>query len=311
MNRLLMHKRCFFLTISIFWLPVTVIAGGSHADNDNNAEIEMEIDYFNIGSSKSNTANSEMATSGVMFESQYEKNNTTFSFGYERWNYRWTNPENLPFGSGVARDPWGPFTTLQFGFAYEQEPRKNWELRYYLEAESSYEKEMSNSYEYEAGIDFNYEPSHNWSYTLNVNLEYLDADGAELGVDFEIEWNHHAKEGWSGEFEISSEFPESLLRYHFTKEFATAVYYGEGGTNTIRLSDNSTLPGLKGAYLEDEYTTFGLRLDYEFAPEQLLSFSLQKNTGRQLSFSGPKGGTEKIYKFDDSTEFLVKYSHSF
>jgi len=309
-------EKWFFLLTCIFIvsLPSITIADATDAaDAPHHAESGIEIEYFNMGDSKLNTGNAQVDTSGVRIQTEYEKNDMVFTFNYERWNYNWTNPENLPFVSGMAGTPWSTFNTLQFGFAYEHNVSDNWELNYYVEAESSFEKETSESNEYELGVDFIYEPSKSWAYTLNVNLEYLDATGGELGVDFEIEWNHHNKEGWSGEFEISSEFPETSLTYHFTKEFSTTMFYGENGTNTIRLSDSSPVTGMQGGYFEDEYNSSGIKIDYEFAHESYLSFSFQKNTNRRFSFVDGSGREqmERTYEFSDTSEAKIGLSYTF
>ncbi len=305
------RKWFFSLTyFFVFGLPTAAFASGGHSDSG--AETNIEIEFFSIGDSKSNVGNSQVGTSGVLIEAEYENNDISFSFGYERWNYNWSNSESLPFVSGIASTPWSTFNTLQFGAAYEQDINDQWELQYYVEAESSFEKETSQSNEYEAGIDFTYEASKEWHFTLNTNYEYLDAEGGELGVDLEIEWNHDSKDGWSGEFEISSEFPETSLTYHFTEGFSTTMFYNESGTNTIRLSDSSPVTGMQGGYLEDEYNSLGIQLDYELVPESSLSFSIQKNTGRRLSFTDSAGGEgESIYKFGDTNEISMKYSHTF
>ncbi len=314
MKRLIGKKWfCLLSSISLLGVPAVVAANGGGHGHADAPELEVEIDLFRIGDSISNVGNAQTDASGVRLESQYEINNKIFSLGFERWNYSWTNPGSLPFTAGTASDPWNTFNTIQLGFAYEHEVSKHLELLYYLEAESSFEKEMDSSREYEAGIDFSYTPSDNWTYTLNVNLESLDAEseGAELGVDLEIEWNHHANEGWSGEFEISSEFPETTLRYHFTKAFSTAAFFSEGGTNTIRLSDSSPVIGMQGGYLEDEYNSIGMKFEYELAHESYFSFSLQQNSDRTLTFTDRAGLTETTYGFGDSVEMSFQFSQEF
>ncbi|VAW93599.1 hypothetical protein MNBD_GAMMA21-3076 [hydrothermal vent metagenome] len=275
------------------------------------AENNIEIEYFSMGDSKSNMGNSQVGTSGVLIQTEYENNNMVYTFNYERWNYNWTNPETLPFVSGATNAPWSSFNTLQFGVAYEQELNDKWEFNYYIEAESSFEKETSGSNEYELGVDFIYEPSKAWVYTLNVNLEYLDATGGELGVDLEIEWNHGKKDGWSGEFEISSEFPETSLTYHFTRAFSTTMFYNESGSSTIRLSDSSPVIGMQGGYFEDEYNALGIKVNYEFTYESYLSFAFQQNTGRSFSFVDSSGRTETAYEFADTIEAAIGLSYTF
>ncbi len=309
------EKWFFLLTcIFVFGLPSVVLADATDATNaPHHAESSIEVEYFRISDSKLNVGNAQVDTSGVLIQSEYEKNNMVFTFNYERWNYSWTNLRDIIFVSDVGSVPWSTFNTLQFGFAYEHEIGDDWEFNYYIEAESSFEKEMSESNEYELGVDFIYEPTKAWAYTLNVNLEYLDATGAELGVDFEIEWNHDKKDGWSGEFEISSEFPETSLTYHFTRKFSTSMFYGEGGTNTIRLSDSSPVAGMQGGYFEDEYNSSGIRLDYEFTYESYLSFSFQQNTRRRFSFvdSSGKEKMETTYGLADTTEVSVGFLYTF
>jgi len=300
--------------IFVFGLPSVVLADATDATNaPHHAESSIEIEYFRISDSTLNVGNAQVDTSGVLVQSEYETNNMVFTFNYERWNYNWTNSRDIIFVSDVGSVPWSTFNTLQFGFAYEHEIGDDWEFNYYIEAESSFEKEMSESNEYELGVDFIYEPTKAWAYTLNVNMEYLDATGAELGVDFEIEWNHDKKEGWSGEFEISSEFPETSLTYHFTRKFSTTMFYGEGGTNTIRLSDSSPVAGMQGGYFEDEYNSSGIRLDYEFTYESYLSFSFQQNTRRRFSFvdSSGKEKMETTYGLADTTEVSVGFLYTF
>ena len=298
---------CFFVSGLV---TVSFADATDSADYPRHTDSSIEVEYFSMGGSKSNIGNAQADTSGVLVQTEYEKNDIVFSFNYERWKYNWTNPENLPFISGTAT-PWSNFTTLQFGIAFEQEINDDWELNYYAEAETSFEKETGGSNEYEVGIDFIFEPSEEWAYTLNVNMEYLDATGGELGVDFEIEWNHDKKEGWSGEFELSSEFPETSLTYHFTREFSTTMFYGEGGTNTIRLSDSSPVTGMQAGYFEDEYTSLGIRLDYEFAVESYLTFSLQQNSDRSFSFIDRTGRAETSYEFADTSEASIGLLYTF
>jgi len=309
------YKKCFLPTsFFIFGLPSVTLADATDATNaPHNAKSSVEIEYFNMGGSKSNIGNSQVDTSGMLIQTEYENNNKVFSLNYERWNYNWKNAESLPFVSGTTSAPWSTFNTIQLGFAYEQELKDNWEFNYYIEAESSFEKETSGSNEYEAGVDFIYEASKAWVYQVNVNLEYLDATGGELGVDLEIEWNHDKKEGWSGEFEISSEFPETSLTYHFTKKLSNTMFYSEGGTNTIRLSDSSPVTGMQGGYFEDEYKSLGVRADYEFAYESYLSFLIQKNTGRSFSFIDPSGRENETegYRFGDTIEASIILSYTF
>lgn len=304
------YIKWFFLLTGIF---VFVLPTATFADATDSADSEsnIEIEFFSVGDSKSNIGNAQVGTTGVLIETEYENNDISFSFNFERWNYNWTNPGSLPFISGIGTVPWSTFNTLQFGFAYEHEINDKWELNYYIEAESSYEKETSKSYEYEAGIDFIYEASNEWTFTINANFEYLDAEGAEIGVDLGIEWNHDKKEGWSGEFEISSEFPETSLTYHFTREFSTTMFYNDSGTNTIRLSDSSPVTGMQGGYLEDEYNSLGVQLDYELVQDRYLSFSIQTNTRRQISFTDSAGRAGPTYNFGDASEISIMYSHTF
>jgi len=307
--------RKWFIAPSYFFIlgsPAIVLADATDAAGfPRHTDSSVEIEYFSMGSSKSNIGNAQVDTSGVLIQTEYEKDDMVFSFNYERWKYNWTNSENLPFVSNKTATPWNNFNTLQFGIAFEQEINSEWEFNYYAEAESSFEKETSDSNEYELGIDFIYEPSEEWSYTLNFNLEYLDATGGELGADLEIEWNHDKKEGWSGEFELSSEFPETSLTYHFTREFSTTMFYNESGTSTIRLSDSSPVTGLQGGYFEDEYTSFGARLDYEFAPESYLTFSLQRNSDRSFSFVDRTGKVESSYEFANTVETSIGLLYTF
>jgi len=309
-----LFKEWFFLLIFVFGLPTVVLADVTDsAVGHHGAETSARIDYFSLGNSKSAIGNAQVGSSGVRVETEYEIDDIVLSFNYERWDYKWTNPESLPFVSGTTAAPWTTFNTLQFGFAYEHEIDDLWEFNYYIETESSYEKETSNSNEYELGVDFIYEPSGGWSYTLNINLEYLDATGGELGVDLEIEWNHDTKEGWSGELELSSEFPETSLSYHFTREFSTTMFFSEGGTNTIRLSDSSPVTGMQAGYLEDEYNSFGMQLNYEFARESFLVFGIQKNSGRRLSFTDSTGREDEgiAYEFSDVIETSIGLSYTF
>jgi len=314
-----MHKTCkkTFLSrtfIFIFCLPTGVFADATDSTNaPHHAESSIDIEYFNMSDSNSKAGNSQVSTSGALIQTEYETNNMVISFNYERWKYNWKDFQGVPFVTGTARVPWSTFTTLQLGLAYEQELEGDWEFNYYVEAESSFEKEMRNSNEYEAGIDFIYEPSDAWHYTLNLNLEYLDASGGELGVDFEIEWNHDKKDGWSGEFEISSEFPESSMTYHFTKAHSNTLFYSEGGTNTIRLSNSSPVAGMQGGYFEDGYKSLGLRYDYEFSRESYVSFIFQRNTGRSFSFvdSSGRDDREMGYQFSDTTEAKIAFSYTF
>jgi len=316
--KFMMCKKWFlFPGAFMFVLPTMALAdapgGHGHSKGHFNVETNIDIEYFGIGDAKSKTANTQVGASGmrIEMESENEKSNMNYSLALERWNYSWTNPENLPFFSGASGVPWSTFNTIQLGIGYEQEFSEKWEFGYYLEAESSYEKEMSGSNEYELGVDFNYEHSDAWSYTINVNLEYLDASSAELGLDLEIEWNHDKKDGWSGEFEISSEFPETSLTYHYTRNFSTSMFYGEGGTNTIRLSDSNPVPGMQAGYLEDEYMTLGVRVDYEFAYDSYWAFILQQNSNRTLSFSNSNGVEGPSYALGNSTEVAVKFTYTF
>lgn len=286
--------------------------GGGHHRGTEAAEIEAEISLIGVGDAKSSVGNASVGTAGVIIETEYEKNNMVYSFNYERWKYNWTNPENLPFISGTTANPWSTFNTLQFGFGYEQELTDHWELVYIVEAESSFEKETSNSNEYELGIDIEYKPSGRWAFVLNGNYEYLDATGGEFGMDLEILWNHHSKEGWSGEIEISSEFPESNLNYHFTRAFSMTLFYGEGGTSTIRLANDTPVTGMQGGYLEDEYQSIGTRFSYELAHESYLSFSIQKNFNRQLTFiDGTGSDVETNYSFEDAIGATLSYELQF
>jgi len=301
--------------ISLFSVPAITLADATDTTNyPRHVDSSIQVEYFNIGNAKSNTGNAEADVSGVLVETEYEKNDMVFSFNYERWNYNWKNPENLPYIPSAVGTPSSTFNTLQFGFAYEQEINQ-WEFNYYVEAESSYEKETSQSNEYEAGVDFVYEQSENWVYTLNLNLEYLDATGAELGADIEIEWNHDKKEGWSGEFEISSEFPETSLTYHFTKAFSTTIFYNESGTNTIRLSDSTPINNALGdqgvIYFEDEYNSLGIKLGYEFSRESYLTFTLQQNSGRTLSFSDAAERADTSYALADTVETTIGLLYTF
>ena len=300
-----------FVCASFLGLPVVTFADATDiAKYPRKSESNIEIEYFSVGGSKSNTSNAQAAASGVIVQTEYEKNDMVFSFNFERWDYKWSNPENLPFISGSTGVPWSSFNTLQFGLAYEQEINNQWEVNYYVEAESSFEKEISNSKEFETGLDVIYDWSENWAYTLNFNLEYLDASETELGMDFEIEWNHDRKDGWSGEFEISSEFPETSLTYHYTPAISTTMFLNESGTSTIRLADSTPVIGMRGGYFEDEYNSIGMKIDYEFAHESYLTFSLQQNTNRRLSFTD-RTGIESSYEFSDSMESSIGLLYTF
>jgi len=304
------NEKRFFLLTYIVALGFPAIASADATDSDGE-ESGVEIEFFSMGNSNSSIGNAQVGTSGVLIETEYENNDISFSFNYERWRYNWTNPENLPFVSSTASAPWTSFNTLQFGLAYEQAINPQLELRYYAEAESSFEEQTSGSREYEIGIDFTYELSKNWTYTVNTNYEYLDAEGGSMGLDLEIVWNHDKKEGWSGEFEISSEFPETSLTYHFTRKFSTTMFYNDSGTSTIRLSDSSPVSGMQGGYLEDEYNAIGVQLDYELAHENYWSFTIQQNTGREMSFIDSAGKSAAAYEFEDAGEISVRYSYEF
>lgn len=320
-DKVRIQKISVFTCIFAFGLPSVAFADGPATGTDSrsphhsarHAQSSVEIEYFNLGGSKLDTGNAQVGTSGVRIETEYEKNDMVLNFNYEKWNYDWTNQSSLPFASATSNVPWSTFNTLQFGFAYEDEIDDRWEVNYYIEAESSFEKEMSGSYEYELGVDFFYEPSEAWVFGLNVNLEYLDATGAEFGVDLGIEWNHDKKDGLSAEIELSTEFPEVSLSYHFTRQISSTLFYNESGTNTIRLSDSSPVPGMQGGYFEDEYNSLGLRLAYEFAYESYVSFSLQQNTGRTFSLVDSTGREETgtVYNLSDTTEATIRLNYAF
>lgn len=304
MTRPILKKWLFLFTFingSVF--PAVVFADATDGRDHHGAsdtETNVEIEYVSVGDSRSSVGDSTVKTSGILLEAEYENNNVGFTLGLERWNYQWTNPENLPFINDTNTTPWSTFNTVQLGFSYEQEINKQWELGYYVEAESSFEKQTSGSNEYEIGLDIEYELSDSWNFTLNTNYEYLDADGGEFGMDIEVTWNHHSKEGWSGEFEISSEFPESSLTYHFSKAFSTTMFYNDSGTSTIRLADNSPVIGMQGGYLEDEYQSIGTRFSYEWGHESYISLSVQRNFNRQMAFLDKTGKVETNYNFEDT-----------
>ena len=169
------NEKRFYLLTYIVALGFPAIASADATDSGGE-ETGVEIEFFSMGNSNSSIGNAQVGTSGVLIEAEYENNDISFSFNYERWRYDWTNPENLPFVSSTASAPWVSFNTLQFGLAYEQAINPQWELRYYAEAESSFEEQTSGSREYEIGIDFTYELSKNWIYTVNTNYEYLTTE---------------------------------------------------------------------------------------------------------------------------------------
>tara|TARA_Y100000780_G_C13691035_1_gene419582 strand:+ start:197 stop:1135 length:939 start_codon:yes stop_codon:yes gene_type:complete len=296
-------EKSLLLLPAIAVLPITAFADPNDRRGRHDSSVperNIEIEYTSVGDSLSSTGDGSVKTSGVLIEAEYEQNNWGFTFGFERWNYQWTKPEALPFINGIGTDPWSSFTTLQLGLEYEQEINDRWELVYYVEAESSYEKQTAGSNEYEVGLDIGYEPSDSWSFVLNTNYEYLDADGGEFGVDLEVTWNDHSKEGWSGELEISSEFPESRLTYHFSNAFSTTLFYNDSGTNTIRLADDSPVTGMQGGYLEDEYQRVGARFAYEWGHEGYLSLSIHKIFNRQMAFLDSTGTIESNFNFEDA-----------
>ena len=290
--------------------------GGGHGGHGAHAgpevpERNVGIEVIGVGDTRSVLGNASVRTTGVLIETEYERNYKVFSLNFERWQYDWTNPQNLPFVSGTAADPWKNFYTVQLGFEYEQEINRKLELYYYIEAESTFEREMSNSNEYEIGMDFEYEANKDWTFVLNFNYEYLDSEGGELGMDMEIEWKPHNQKGWSGVFEVSSEFPESSLTYHFNKSFSTSFFLGEGGSNTVRLSDTSPVTGMQGGYLEDEFRRAGVRFSYHWGHESYLSFSIENNFDRQMTFVDKSGNIEVDYAFKDVMGASLYFSYEF
>jgi len=308
------YEKSFFLISCtfVYGLPSVVFADATDSSRGHHGnETNIQIDYISLGDSKSSIGSAQVGTTGVRIESEYEMDGVTFLFGYERWKYDWTNPESLPFISEMGRAPWSTFNTLQFGFAYEQEINDTWELNYYVEAESSFEKETSASREYETGVDITYEPSAEWSFTLNINLEYLDATGSEIGADVEVEWRHDSKDGWSAELEIGGDLPETTLTYHFFPTISASMFYNERGTSLIRLSDSSPVTGSQGGYLEDEYASFGLQLNYEFAYESYLTFSVQQNTGRSFTIVDRLGVGGQEFEFANAVGATIGFSYTF
>lgn len=325
MKRRIYNKYIFSLTcVFVFIPPSNAFADASdweksvsHPPHHSARHVETNIsaEIFAIGDSKLNNGNTQVGTSGVAIEGEYEKNEMSISYGYEQWNYNWANSEAAPFISGTNRVPWSTFNVLQFGIGYEQE-KGDWELNYFFDVESSFEKEMSGSREYEMGVDITYEPSLEWSYTFSISSEYQDAPGGELelGVGLEIEWNHDKKDGWSGEAELDDEFPEINMSYHFTRQVSTTLFYNEGGTNAVRLSDNSpvAVAGMQGGYVEDSYKEFGAGIRFEFSHESYVSFSLQKITGRAITFEDGLGNeTGSTYRFEDAVQARFGLSYTF
>ncbi len=314
-SRLWLSSVCFFLLICS---EITSAHGvhdreghrGEH-DDDDSEELTVEVDYFNIGSSRYSTGIAEMEASGARIETEREIDRITLSLNYERWQYSWKNSGYLPFMTGSGPGPWTAFNTFQFGIEYEHDIRNRWKILYYAEAESSFEEEMSNANEYEIGVDFIFEQSGKLTYMLNVNWEYLDAEGSELGVDMEIEWNSHVEKGWSVDFEISSEFPESSISYHFSDAISAAIFYTEGGTNTIRLSNKSPVMDMQRGYMEDEYIGIGFRLAFELGDENHLSFSVQQNSEREISFIDSSGSIRRSYRFSNAYEFGLRFTYDF
>jgi len=81
-------EKCFLLLASIFVVGLPSVAFSDATDATNaphHAESSIEIEYFNMGSSKSGIGNSQVGTSGVLIQTEYETNNIVFSFNYERW----------------------------------------------------------------------------------------------------------------------------------------------------------------------------------------------------------------------------------
>ena len=311
MKSRIFKKSLLYICVFLPGFPIAVLADATDGGDDDEIEASIEMDLVTIGNAQSQAGNAAVGASGLLLEAEYEGESIAFSLGLERWQYDWTNPENLPFISGTTTAPWSTFNTLQFGVAYETEGfDERWEFSYYAEAESSFEKEMSASYEYELGVDVNYELSESWHVSFVPNFEYLDAEGGEFGMDIEIEWNHDKKDGWSGEYELSTEFPETSMSYHFTPAFSTTLFLSESGTSTIRLSDSSPVIGMAGGYLEDEIQTIGARLSYEAANESYLSFSIQQNMQRQLTFIDARG-VESAYSLGDSLGVSIVFSYSF
>jgi len=324
MKRRIYNKYFFPLTCTfVFTLPLNAFADASdweknaaHPPHHSARHIETNIsaEFITIGDSKLDNGNAQVGTSGIVIEGEYEKNEISITYGYEQWDYNWINSEALPFISGANSVPWSTFNVFQFGIGYEQEKKDKWELHYYVDVESSFEKEMSGSREYEMGIDFTYAPTLEWSYTFSISSEYQDAPGGELelGGGLEIEWNHDKKDGWSGEAELDFEFPEINMSYHFARQVSTTLFYNEGGTNAVRLSDNSPVAGMQGGYVEDSYKGFGARFRYEFSHESYVSFSLQKNTGRTLTFADSLGNeTGATYSFEDTVQATFGLSYTF
>jgi len=324
MKRRIYNKYIFSLTCTfVFTLSSNAFADASDWEKTaahpphhsaRHVETNISVEYFTIGDSKLDNGNAQTGTSGVAIEGEYEKNNISISYGYEQWNYNWANSQAVPFISGTNSVPWNALNVLQFGIAYEQE-KGDWELNYFIDVESSFEKEMAGSREYEMGVDFTYEPSLEWSYTFSISSEYQDAAGGELelGAGLEVEWNHDKKDGWSGEAELDDEFPEISMSYHFTRNVSTTLFYNEGGTNAVRLSDSSPVLGMQGGYVEDSYKGFGVGFRYEFSHESYMSFSIQKNTDRVLTFEDRLGNetAATTYRFEDATQATFGFSYTF
>ncbi len=317
------YLKYFFSLSCIFILPKSVLAdasdwdkGGVHPPHHSARHVETNVsaELFTIGNSKLNNGNAQVGTSGVVIEGEYEKNEMSISYGYEQWNYNWANSEAAPFISGTNLVPWSTFNVFQLGVGYEKDISDDWEVNYFFDVESSFEKEMSGSRDYEMGVDLTYATSLEWSYTFSISSEYQDSPGGELefGASLEIEWNHDKKDGWSGEAEFDGELPEISMSYHFTRQVSTTLFYNEGGTSAVRLSDTSPVAGMQGGYVEDSYKVSGAGLRYEFSHESYVSFSLQKNTGRVLAFDNGLGNEIGAkYSLEDTVQAAFGLSYTF
>ena len=124
------HRICvkwlFLLTcVYVLGLPIVASAngattidrggrgGGAHIGHHGPEAVErtVGIELTGVGDSSSSVGNASVGTTGVIIETEYEKNYKVYSFNFESWSYDWTNPENLPFVSGTATDPWSNFYT--------------------------------------------------------------------------------------------------------------------------------------------------------------------------------------------------------
>ena len=211
-------------------------------------------------------------------------------FNIKQQQYQWR--DTTAFDGGAGNAPWQSLTQIAPGFQYYSKIGEQWGVWGKVMAIAGFEGNISSqAWSYNPQLISFFKASPQKIYYGGAGLLYHPIESLYYPI-LGVAWNLESRKGLS----FALGFPETMLRYGFSKQLAVKIDFAIDVRIYNLASDSSVAPD---GFLRIAEMIPGIRLEYKLTKKTLLLHAgMRGHAGRLLTLYNKKENQQAIYNVD-------------